>query len=327
MGLRPTFSFLDNHHIVAGFLWVSESQPRELLVCALDGQRLHDDHGPIDTVQTYLFRIPKILKRRDFWEIHTHRNAVPLHSDNPSTSTAAPPDPTNHHHYFDNDPADQLVVIEMASRRRSPHPADKPDPALSLCIPARAILRPIARAHRYALPPSPIAESSSAAHPPLVFSWEQWGEGRAHIAKRYDIDRRLPNLSRTCGLRHVTRKPVVPADGSPPVFHVMDFHPGRAARIARSGGSLSSSSSPSSLIHAVVEVPLPAEMQGVNPAFLSTAICQDALIVFEVCGKPLFLFFSLLALVLACRLPSLTYSPQRMELGIGGLRMLFICSF
>lgn len=263
LGLRPTFSFLDRHHILAGFLWSSESQPKELLVCALDGQRLHDDGGgPIDTVPTYLFRIPKTLKRRDFWEIHTYRNSVPLPSSTATASSA--------HHYFDNDPAHQLIVIEMASRRRRPDPPDKPDPALSLSIPAHAILRCIA-------PPPPPPSSSST----VVFAWEQWGERSALLTKRLEVERRLPNLSRVCGLRHVARKPVVRADGGAAVFHVVDFHPGRATRIAQSRRSVASSSSLLP-VHAVVEVPLPVEMQGVDPGLLSTAICQDALIVFEV---------------------------------------------
>jgi hypothetical protein len=230
-----------------------------MLVCALDSQRLHDDDGPINSVPTYLFRIPKLLRRRDFWEIHTHHNSVPLRPPSESASTS-----THHHnhyhHYFDNDPTDQLVVIEMASRRRSPD-KDKLDPALSLCIPARAILQRI------------------ASPPGTVFSWEQWGEGRALLTKRFEIERRLPYLSRVCGLRHITRKPIVRTEGGPAFFHVMDFHPGRASRIAQSRGASSSLLSP---VHAVIEVPLPVEMQDVDPALISTAICQDALIVFEV---------------------------------------------
>lgn len=300
LGLWPTFSFLDRHHILAGFLRLSESQPRDLLVCALDGsQRVldgdddDDSDGPIDTVPTYVFRIPKVLKRRDYWEIYTHRNTIPLHSGGPTA--AAAPD------YFDNDPADQLVVIEMASRRHA-SPAEKLDPALSLCIPARAILRRIARARPSLAPPPPPPAAAVTPPPLVVFSWERWGEGRALLMKRFDIERRLPMLSRVCGLRHVLRKPVVRADGEPAVFHVIDFHPGRARRSAQSSGggggggvSLSLSSSP---VRAVVEVPLPVEMRSVDPALLSTSICQDALIVFE-----------------------------RIDLNSGGLRRVFVCSF
>jgi hypothetical protein len=39
-------------------------------------------------------------------------------------------------------------------------------------------------------------------------------------------------------------------------------------------------------LHAVVEVPLPLEMQSVDPVLISTSICQDALIVFEVRVDP-----------------------------------------
>lgn len=274
MGLRPTFTFLDPYHIVVGFLWTSESQPRELLVCALDSERMHSDSddGLIDSVSTYLFRIPKLLKRRDFWEVHTHHNSVPLLHD----TTLSPP------HYFDNDPADQLIVIEMASRRRSPG-TDKPDPALSLCIPARAIL-------------SHIIPTTST---PLVFAWEQWGEGRVILSKRSDNERRLPCLSRVCGLRHVGRKPVLQNDGGPVIFQVMDFHPGRAARIAQSRalGNGPPGADAYAPRHALIEVPLPREMQGVDPALLSTSICQDALIVFEV----RVFIFPLSLLVLLCR--------------------------
>ncbi|KAI9451465.1 hypothetical protein BJY52DRAFT_101187 [Lactarius psammicola] len=309
LGLRPMFSFLDRHHILVGFLWWSESQPRDLLVCALDGQRLHDDDddddGPIDAVSTYQFRIPKMFKRRDFWEIHMHRNSVPLRSGCPSAFTSAD------HHYFDNDPADQLIVIEMASRRYRPSP-EKLDPAMSLCIPTRTILRRIARARPSLpppsprLPPPPPAAIPRTARPPLIFSWEQWGERGALLTKRFDIDRRLPNLSRVCGLRHVARKPVVRPDGKPAIFRVTDFHPGRATRIAQSratgnggcsgGGSVSSSSS--SLAHAITEVPLPVELQSVDPALISTSICQDALIAFE-----------------------------RVDPNLSGLRRVFVCSF
>ena len=268
MGLRPTFTFLDPHHILVGFLWSNESQsqPRDLLVCALDPSlRLHGDSDPfssavtvqLNTVSTYRFRIPKLLKRRDFWEIHTHRNSVPLL---PNTTSAAP-------HYFDNDPADQLVVIEMASRRRNPQP-DKPDPALSLCIPARVILRRIITQH-----------NTPSRQQPLVFAWEQWGEGNVLVERRFDIERRLPALSRVCGLRHAARKPIIRTDGLPAMFHVVDFHPGRASRIARSRAA---AEGPSSSLGAVVEVPLPVEMQSVDPALISTSICQDALIAFEV---------------------------------------------
>jgi hypothetical protein len=266
LGIRPTFTFLDPHHILVGFLWSgefqSQPQPRDLLVCALDPSRLQNaDDAPIDNVSTYRFRIPKLLKRRDFWEIHTHRNSVPLRP-NSSSTTSAP-------HYFDNDPADQLVVIEIASRRRHPQP-DKPDPALSVCIPARAILRRIVPARQ-----------------PLVFAWEQWGEGHALIEKRVDIERRLPHLSRVCGLRHAARKPIPRADG-PAVFHVADFHPRRASRIAqsRAEGKGPPGVDASAPLHAVVEVPLPLEMQSVDPVLISTSICQDALIVFEVRVDP-----------------------------------------
>ncbi|KAH9167907.1 hypothetical protein EDB89DRAFT_1641944 [Lactarius sanguifluus] len=277
MGLRPTFSFLDQHHIVAGFLWSSASQPRELLVCALDRQRLLDD-GPIDTVRTYLFRIPKTLKRSHHWEIHTHRSIVPVYSDGPPV----PGHEHHYHHYFDNDPADQLFMIEMASRRHASSPGL--DPVMSLYVPARTILRRIARAGQS--PPSA---------KPLVFSWEQWGERGAFLAKRLDSDRRLPNMSRVCGLRHITRKPVVPPEGGPAVFHVMDFHAGRATRIARSrAGNGSSSSS----LYAVIEVPLPEEMDDVDPALISTSICQDGFLVCE-----------------------------RMAHDGGGVRRLFVCSF
>ena len=266
MGLRPTFTFLDPSHIVVGFLWTSESQPRELLVCALDSKRLRSNSGNrlIDSVSTYLFRIPKLLKRRDFWEVHTHRNSVPLLHD---ARLSTP-------HYFDNDPADQLVVIEMASRRRSPS-TDKPDPALSLCIPSRAILNRI------------IPTTST----PLVFAWEQWGEGRVILSKRFDSERRLPALSRVCGLRHISRKPISRDDGAPTVFQVMDFHPGRAARIAQSRalGNGPPGADAYAPRHALIEVPLPREMLSVDPVLLSTSICQDALIVFEVRVIPSFL--------------------------------------
>lgn len=277
LGLRPTFTFLDPHHILVGFLWLSESQsqPRDLLVCALDPSRLKNtDDAPIENVSTYRFRIPKLLSRRDYWEIHTHRNSVPLHPSN-STTTSAP-------HYFDNDPEDQLVVIEMASRRRYPRP-DKPDPALSVCIPARAILRRIVHARQ-----------------PLVFAWEQWGEGHAFVERRVDIERRLPNLTRVCGLRQAARKPVPRPDG-PAVFHVADFHPGRASRIAQSraeGKGPPGGVDALAPLRAIVEVPLPAEMQSVDPVLISTSICQDALIAFE-----------------------------RMDYGVGGVRRVFVCSF
>ena len=291
LGLRPTFTFLDPYHILAGFLWSSESQsqPRDLLVCAIDDpshilhQHLHADtdsaaqqqqqQQQINNVSTYRFRIPKLLKRRDFWEIHTHRNSVPLlpnnpNNDNSDTSSSAAP------HYFDNDPADHLVVIEMASRRRHPQP-NKPDPALSLCIPARAILRRINNGtHTHSTPP------------PLVFAWEQWGEGYALLESRLDFERRLPALSRVCGLRHAARKPIMRTGTDGALFHVVDFHPGRASRIAQSRGAATAaegvSQSSSSPLRAVVEVPLPVEMQCVDPALISTSICQDALIAFEV---------------------------------------------
>jgi len=340
LGLRPTFSFLDPHHILVGFLWTSESQPRELLVCALDSQRMLDvDDGPIDTVSTYLFRIPKVLKRHDYWEIHTHRNSVPLRSGCPSSSASTSAGALDHH-YFDNDPADQLVVIEMASRRHR-SPTEKLDPAMALGIPARTILRRIARARPSQPPQPPPPATPGMAHPPLVFSWEQWGErGGALITKRFDVDRRLPNLSRVCGLRGVTRKPVVRPDGGPAVFRVYDFHPGRAMRIAQSrtsgnggggGGCGSSSSSTSSLVHAVIEVPLPVEMQDVDPALISTSICQDALIAFEVRGTPLFFHFSPPgSYAFAVCVASLSYDAhtlQRMDLNLSGLRRVFVCSF
>ncbi|KAF8269937.1 hypothetical protein EI94DRAFT_1723945 [Lactarius quietus] len=164
-----------------------------------------------------------------------------------------------HPHYFSNDPSNQLVVIEMASRRRSPVPA---------------------RHHHH-------------HHQPLVFAWENWGEGRALCTKRSDIERRLPNLSRVCGLRHVTRRPVrvrPEEEGAPAVFRITDFHPGRVARIAQRlwRGC--------AVVH--VEVPLPREMWSVDPVLISTSICQDALIVFE-----------------------------RTDYDVGGLRRVFVCSF
>ena len=70
------------------------------------------------------------------------------------------------------------------------------------------------------------------------------------------------------------------------LFHVVDFHPGRASRIAQSRAAAAAEGvlQPSSLspLRAVVEVPLPVEMQCVDPALISTSICQDALIAFEV---------------------------------------------
>ncbi|KAH8977392.1 hypothetical protein EDB92DRAFT_1574589 [Lactarius akahatsu] len=281
MGLRPTFSFLNQHHIVAGFLWSNASQPRDLLVCALDHQRLLDD-GPIDTVRTYLFRIPKTLKRSHHWEIHTHRSIVPLYSD-------GPPDPGNvrhYHHYFDNDPTDQLFMIEMASRRHASSP-EGPDPLMSLCIPARTILRRIARAGQSPPPATP-----------LVFPWEQWGPRGALLTKRLDSERRLPYISRVCGLRHVVRKPIACPDGGPAVIRVLDFHAGRATRIAKSRAGNGSSPPPSSSLYAAIEVPLPVELHGVDPVMISTSLCQDGLLVCE-----------------------------RMDHDNGGVKRLFVCSF
>jgi hypothetical protein len=216
-----------------------------------------------------------LLKQRDFWEIYTHRNAIPLHRNNNSGGSS-------HHHYFDNEPADQLVVIEIASRKRRPE-SHKPDPALSLCVPAQAFLRCI---------PSP-TPAHAASSPPLIFAWESWGEGHAFLRKRMDMDRRLPQLSRVCGLRTVARKPVlvqqqqrhdglVPAAAS--VFRVGDFHPARTVRIAQSRAEGHGPPGVATPVprHAIVDVPLPDEMQNTDPALISTSICQDALIAFEV---------------------------------------------
>ncbi|KAH8999900.1 hypothetical protein EDB86DRAFT_619298 [Lactarius hatsudake] len=281
MGLRPTFSFLDQHHIVAGFLWTNASQPRELLVCALDRQRLLDD-GPIDTVRTYLFRIPKTLKRSHHWEIHTHRSIVPLYGDGPPVPGHA----RHYHHYFDNDPADQLFMIEMASRRHASSPEGR-DPVMSLYVPARTFLRRIARAGQS--PPSAT---------PLVFSWEQWGVRGAALTQRLDSDRRLPYISRVCGLRHVVRKPIVPPEGGPAVFRVLDFHAGRATRIEKSRAGNGSPPPSSSSLYATIEVPLPEEIRDVDPAMISTSLCQDGLLVCE-----------------------------RMDQDNGGVKRLYMCSF
>jgi len=294
LGLKPTFSFLDRHHILAGFLRSRpkerfreresqpgelppcEPQPRELLVCAVDPQRLHDPHPDapmINDVHTYRFRIPKTLKPRELWEIHTHRNSLPL------LSPAELDDPQQHgQHYFDYNPTDQLVVVDMASRLINPL-AGKPDPVMSLFIPARALLRHITRS----LP-------AAAPAPGTVFSWEQWGEGRAMLTKRLDTERRLPHISRVSGLRHVARKPVARPAGLPALFHVVDFHNRRAARIVQNRppdapplvGMAGTRVSPHVPVHATVEVPLPREMQDVDPLLISTSICQDALLVFEV---------------------------------------------
>lgn len=215
-----------------------------------------------------------MLKRRDFWEIYTHRNSVPLLCNNSSGA----------HHYFDNEPADQLVVIELASRKRSPH-SHKTDPAFSLGVPADAFLRRIPPTHVHA------SQQQQQLQPPLVFAWEQWGEGRAVIKKRDDIDRRLPQLTRVCGLRGVSRKPVLvhhyDDDGAPvttSMFRVVDLHPVRVARLLQYRAEGREPPGVGSLAprHAFVEVPLPKEMQGVDPVLISTTICQDALIVFEV---------------------------------------------
>ncbi|KAI9437282.1 hypothetical protein H4582DRAFT_1959035 [Lactarius indigo] len=286
MGLKPTFSFLDQHHIVAGFLWSTESQPRDLLVCALDPQRLLDnDGGPIDAVRTYVFRIPKVLKRRDLWEIHTHRSTVPVYSSSPPVPGHA----RHYHQYFSIDPADQLFMIEMASRRHTSSP-EKLDPAMSLCVPARTILRRIARSRQ--------SQQSPPSTTPLVFSWEQWGERGALLTKRLDKERRLPLMSRVCGLRHITRKPIVRPEGGPAVLHVVDFHPGRATRILQNRAPGNRSPPSSSLIHAVIEVPLPVELQNVDPALISSSLCHDAVIICE-----------------------------RMDHDGGGMRRLFVCSF
>ncbi|KAI0292054.1 hypothetical protein B0F90DRAFT_300806 [Multifurca ochricompacta] len=140
----------------------------------------------------------------------------------------------------------------MASRKYG-H-SEKLDPAMSLCIPTRAMLRRIAATkamtsshnktnhhhhhhllhlhhhhHHHLLLPNHNHQHSIP--PPFVFSWESWGEGRALLSKRLDRERRLPMLSRACGLRHVARKPIVYENGkAAAVFRVWDFHPGRAAR-------------------------------------------------------------------------------------------------
>jgi hypothetical protein len=100
-------------------------------------------------------------------------------------------------------------------------------------------------------------------------------------------------LSRVCGLRVVSRRPIIRKDDTA-VVRVMDFHPHRAMRsvgLSNPSGSLGShgDGGGGAPIHAVIDVPLPEEVRGANPNLLSTVICQDALIIFEVCA---FFFFS-----------------------------------
>jgi hypothetical protein len=274
LGIRPTFSYLDRHHILAGFLWTGELQPKELLVCALDQRALSDD-GLISAVPTFIFTIPRKLKRRDFWEIHTHRNSIPLRPEY---------DPLEG--YFDNDPNDQLVAIEMASRHYTA--SEVLDAAISVYIPTRAMLR--------CIPTSALPRTASTFYTTIsaTFSWDNWGEGRALILKRVDKDIRLPMLSRVCGLRQVARKPATREDGKS-VFRVMDFHPRRALRTVRASnpcGTLGRRGARP--VHAVIEVPLPEEVQTIDPALIATSICQDALIIFEV----RFLFFPIVCVCL-----------------------------
>ncbi|KAI9447041.1 hypothetical protein BJY52DRAFT_1193715 [Lactarius psammicola] len=132
LGFRPIPSFLDRHRILSGFLWSSEWQLEELLVCMSDGQCPIDDDGSIDTVPTS----PK------------HSNVTTTEK---STSTATPspctaPYHVRHYRHYDNSHTDQVVVTEMESCRHRRPLLDKLDPATSLCITTRTILRRIAQA-------------------------------------------------------------------------------------------------------------------------------------------------------------------------------------
>jgi hypothetical protein len=279
-GLKPAFNFLDRHHILTGFLWEDESQPRDLLVCALDQQCLSDD-GLINAVPTFLFTVPGKLPQRDYWEMTTHRNAIPIRPKNCSLEG-----------YFDNNPDDQLIVIEIASRW---YASEKACVAMTLFIPTRAMLSRIAT-YAPASPTSPTSHTSSSLSsssyttmPVARFVWDRWGKDHVLLEKRRDRERRLPMLSRVCGLRVVSRRPVVLKDDSV-VVRVMDFHPHRAMRsVGPSNPSGRLGSRGAAPLHAVIDVPLPEEARGVDPILFSTVICQDALIIFEVC---LFFFLS-----------------------------------
>jgi hypothetical protein len=191
----------------------------------------------------------------------------------------------------------------MASRQYSASSSKKGDQAMSLYIPALAILRRIPTSAPASLPSSPASGAAPASYTAsfsATFTWDRWGHGGALLTKRFDNQRRLPMLSRVCGLRLVARHPIVRNDGTM-VFRVMDFHPRRAAAPRASNNNNNNdpqqqqqqqeakttlstiSAGARRPIHSVIEVPLPEEvLRNVDPKQISTSICQDALIIFEV---------------------------------------------